>query len=70
MKLTQEEVASVVGINARYLSKVENDRAKPSADLVGRLIHAMQADANEILGIAHVAPGPLYSPYERSNPDA
>jgi transcriptional regulator with XRE-family HTH domain len=52
-KLTQQELADVVGINFTYLSKIENDKIEssefPSEETIKKLAKALAASADELL---------------------
>jgi transcriptional regulator with XRE-family HTH domain len=52
-KLTQQELADMVGINFTYLSKIENDKIEssefPSEETIKKLAKALAASADELL---------------------
>ncbi len=48
-KITQEVAAKHAGISVRYLSKIENDRAKPAASVIASLVSGIGAPADYIL---------------------
>jgi len=47
--LTQEQVAEMAGINAKYLGEVERSEKNPTALIIGRLSEALQVPICEIL---------------------
>lgn len=49
MRLTQAKLAEALGIEARYLQKIENGKSMPSMNLFYRIIHIMNLSADEIL---------------------
>jgi transcriptional regulator with XRE-family HTH domain len=58
--LTQRELASQLGIDFTYLSKIENDRGEaPGEDLVRRLADVLHADVEELLALAGRVPAAL-----------
>lgn len=58
--LTQREVASQVGIDFTYLSKLENDRGEPPGeDTVRKLADVLQTDVEELLALAGKVPAAL-----------
>lgn len=58
--LTQRGVASALGIDFTYLSKLENDRSEaPGEDLVRRLAVVLKTDAEELLVLAGRVPAEL-----------
>jgi HTH-type transcriptional regulator, competence development regulator len=58
--LTQRELASKVGINFTYLSKIENDKLQeiqfPSEETIVGLAKALDADVDELLLLAQKVP--------------
>lgn len=57
LKLTQRDVASSVGIDFTYLSKLENDRGEtPSEDTVRKLATVLKTDEEELLAAAGKLP--------------
>jgi transcriptional regulator with XRE-family HTH domain len=58
--LGQRAVASAVGINFTYLSKIENDRvdfaAFPSEETIRKLAKVLEADVDELLLMAEKIP--------------
>jgi transcriptional regulator with XRE-family HTH domain len=58
--LSQRGLAQRVGVSFAYISKVENGRLDfgdyPSADLIGRLAAALEADEEELLLLAEKIP--------------
>lgn len=59
-QLSQQQVASMVGIDFTYLSKIENDRLTatqfPSEDTIRKLARALEADEDELLLLAEKIP--------------
>ncbi len=58
--LSQRALAGLVGVDATYLSKVENERLNfadyPSEELIRKLAGALGADENELLVLAEKVP--------------
>ncbi len=48
MRLTQAKLAETLGIEARYLQKIENGKNLPSINLFYRIIHVMNLSADAI----------------------
>ena len=46
---TREQIAERAGISPRFVSAIENDRRKPSLDVLIRLVHAIGASFDEVL---------------------
>ncbi|HEX5610268.1 MAG TPA: helix-turn-helix transcriptional regulator [Solirubrobacterales bacterium] len=58
--MTQRQVASELGIDFTYLSKLENDRGEPPGEeLVRRLAALLGADPEELLALAGKVPPQL-----------
>ena len=61
--LSQKRLASQVGINYTYLSKVESEKLDfapyPSEELIRRLAEALDADADELLLLAKKIPADI-----------
>jgi transcriptional regulator with XRE-family HTH domain len=59
-KLTQQELADMVGINFTYLSKIENDKIEssefPSEETIKKLAKALEASADELFLMAKKVP--------------
>ena len=47
--LTQPELADAIGIEQSYLSKLENDKYVPSADIFGRILEVFEFDVDEFV---------------------
>ena len=47
-RLTQEDLASDVGITLRYLQGIENEKKYPAIGIVYRLIHSLDISADQI----------------------
>lgn len=47
--LTQPQMAEAIGIEQSYLSKLENDKSIPSADMFQSILKALDQDANAFL---------------------
>lgn len=60
-KLTQVELAGLIGVDHTYISKVErgNTPHTPSVGTIRRLAAALDADELELLGAANKLPGAL-----------
>ena len=43
-KLTQEQLAEIVGVDFRYISFIENARSFPSCELIEKLSNALNVD--------------------------
>lgn len=63
--LTQRELAAKVAARLKkhgrsfdftYLSKIENDKAQPSVELIEKLAEVLGADVNELITLAGKAP--------------
>jgi transcriptional regulator with XRE-family HTH domain len=67
--LTQPQMAEAIGIEQSYLSKLENDKSVPSADMFQSILKALNQDANDFLkGIdKKILQGPLKQIPEVSN---
>lgn len=48
MRLTQAKLAEELGIEARYLQKIENGKNLPSINLFYRMLHVMNLSADAI----------------------
>ena len=46
---TQEEMAHLLGISARYLGSIERGKVSPSVTLIGRFAEALQVNACDLL---------------------
>lgn len=46
---TQPQMAQVLGIEQSYLSKLENDKCLPSADMFRNILHKLEIEQNEFL---------------------
>jgi HTH-type transcriptional regulator, competence development regulator len=58
--MNQRTLAARVGIDFTYLSKLENGRMDPpSADTIVKLAHALGANPDELLLLAHKVPQDL-----------
>lgn len=47
--LTQPQFAEAIGIEQSYLSKLENDKSQPSADMFSTIVQALQLAPKELL---------------------
>lgn len=47
--LTQQQLAEAVGINKQTISSYENTNAKPSADVLGKLLAIFGVPDNQLL---------------------
>lgn len=70
--LSQRALASVVGVDFTYLSKIENEKLDfgqyPSEDLILKLAEALDADADELMLLAEKIP-PLIKKRVMERPD-
>lgn len=58
--LTQRQLATVLGLDFTYLSKVENNRGEPPGEeTVRKLAEVLEADAEELLALAGKVPADL-----------
>ncbi len=58
--MNQKELADKVGIDFTYLSKLENDRMSPPREkYIVALAKALEADSDELLGLAKKLPSDL-----------
>jgi transcriptional regulator with XRE-family HTH domain len=48
-KLTQEELADLAGLSARYLGSIERGTVSASVTVLGRLARALRVDACELI---------------------
>ncbi len=71
--LSQRALASKVGVDFTYLSKIENEKLDfaqyPSEDLILKLAKALDADADELLLLAEKIP-PIIKKRVMERPDA
>ena len=69
---SQRALASLVGVDFTYLSKIENERLDfaqyPSEDLILKLAEALEADADELLLLAEKIP-PIIKKRVMERPD-
>jgi len=47
--LTQPQMAEAIGIEQSYLSKLENDKSVPSAEMFQSIIRALEIEAKDFL---------------------
>jgi len=47
--LTQPQFAEAIGIEQSYLSKLENDKSQPSADMFSSIVKSLQLSPGEVL---------------------
>ncbi len=70
--LSQRALASMVGVDFTYLSKIENEKLDfgqyPSEDLILKLAEALDADADELMLLAEKIP-PLIKKRVMERPD-
>ena len=55
---SQEKLAELAGINAKYLSSVERGEENPTLDLFIRLSQSLKVDINEIFNIEYESQSP------------
>lgn len=59
-RLNQKELAAAAGIDVTYLSKLENGRLEPPAEVtIRRLSQALAVEPTELLLLAHKVPSDL-----------
>jgi transcriptional regulator with XRE-family HTH domain len=46
---TQEEMAHVLGVSARYLGSIERNKVSPSVTLLGKFADALEVDACSLI---------------------
>ena len=51
-KLSQREVANLIGVDHTYLSKLENDRVEPSPKIIDALAKHLDLNAEELTYLA------------------
>lgn len=70
--LSQRALASMVGVDFTYLSKIENEKLDfaqyPSEDLILKLAEALQADPDELMLLAEKIP-PIIKKRVMERPD-
>jgi transcriptional regulator with XRE-family HTH domain len=70
--LSQRSLASMVGVDFTYLSKIENEKLDfaqyPSEDLILKLAEALEADADELMLLAKKIP-PIIKKRVMERPD-
>ncbi len=70
--LSQRALASMVGVDFTYLSKIENEKLDfaqyPSEDLILKLAEALEADADELMLLAEKIP-PIIKKRVMERPD-
>jgi len=65
--ISQRELATQVGIDFTYLSKIEGGRlAPPSEAVIQQLAQALEADENELINLAGKVPKDLKTVLEES----
>lgn len=47
-KLTQEQLAELVGVDFRYISLLENAKSFPSCDLIEKMVKALNINYSEL----------------------
>jgi transcriptional regulator with XRE-family HTH domain len=58
--LSLKEVAARVGVTEGYLSKIENDRSRPSFDILHRLVQALGTNMSDLFAGAESGTGNLF----------
>jgi transcriptional regulator with XRE-family HTH domain len=56
-KMTQEELADVAGLSARYVGAIERADKSPSVSVVGRIADALEIDPCELIQAVKPRPG-------------
>ncbi len=60
LNMKQGELAEFLGITQDQISRYERGNVVPSADVLARITHALQTNANYLLGLSdNPNPGPL-----------
>ncbi|AFW01339.1 transcriptional regulator [Gluconobacter oxydans] len=54
--ITQEELASLTGLSARYIGSIERARVSASVTILGRIAQALAVDPGELLRASCEAP--------------
>ncbi len=66
-KINQRALATLVGVDFTYLSKIENERMPPpSEEVIVKLAEALETDADELLRLAQKVPQDIQSAINRS----
>lgn len=63
MKLTQAQLAKMIGLNRSLLSRLENGTFSPSVDQLLALSETLGFDLKEVTEQVYTAPGPVTRPY-------
>lgn len=65
--LTQEQLAEDLGVAVETISRIERNKLAPSADLIGRIAHALKVKPGDLFEDRPVGPPPkdLLRPVER-----
>jgi len=58
-KLSQEELAELVGIEPRHMSRIEVGNSYPSLDRLERIAKALDADLRDFFDFAHLETRPV-----------
>jgi transcriptional regulator with XRE-family HTH domain len=53
LRLTQRDLAAIVGVKASHIAYIENNQRRPSIALLGSLADALSLDRREALYLAH-----------------
>ena len=51
--LSQDQLAEKVGVESKYLSRIEVGKRDPSLDVLGRIADSLQVEMKEIFDFAH-----------------
>lgn len=49
--LTQDELASILGLGQSQMNKYENNKSEPSPEIIGRLARELEVTADWLLGL-------------------
>lgn len=72
--LTQEALAEICGITVEYLSKIENGKARPTLDTLGKICEALDFDmanlfSNSLLGLKNYKLDDICMYYQNCKPE-
>lgn len=58
-KLSQEELAELIGIEPRHMSRIEVGKSYPSLDRLERIANALDADLRDFFDFTHLEARPV-----------
>ena len=59
MRLSQKELASLVGTDQAHISRIENGEVTPSTDILTRITHKLDMTLPQLIGEGTLAQNPL-----------